>query len=652
MPRYISSNAGTEVPESLFFVDTETTRSYSLRTPTNFLEKFKMGVITQVKLRDNKVVYRETYTFWNIKKFWAFLFSSLNNRKSNWVFAHNLAFDLQTLNIFDKLLDRELIIEERPGDFRIGQPYETKKRPWKGLFVVDSIPCFIRCRAEKGTIVFCDTLNYFKEPLKDLGNQIGLPKMAFPGELATKEQWEAYCLNDVAIIEQLMVPLMQSWRAGNNGNWNYTAPGLAWNNYRHDHAPKIVSRKGKDKVNIVIHDHTEAKSLERQSYHGGQISCFYYGYVSPEKNHFSDRPHTNEMLHHLDIRSLFPFCMAQAKYPVSLQKYYNTGTLAQLEHYSRCAGVIAEVFLQTDKIPFIVKHKEETRYALGKFWTTLAADELGRAIEEGLVYRVGRMAVYQLGPIFKDYVNHWYKEREKARVEKFPHLEKFAKLMLNSLYGKFAQRTPRWVDAPGITPDVDFGQFWHFGVNDTKPKVYRSFAGNVQTKADSVDGSNSFCAISSFVTSNAREYMRQIRELCPENSIYYQHTDSLICNQQAYDIIQKNGLIGPAMGQLRELEEPSNDADFYGPGDYEFGSRIIQTGRKSSAVILGPDTIRQDNFYGLANVIAHGPGEGVNGQSIDLHRSPDRWRKHAQIKGWAVPLVIETLPPVDPMRLE
>jgi hypothetical protein len=262
------------------------------------------------------------------------------------------------------------------------------------------------------------------------------------------------------------------------------------------------------------------------------------------------------------------------------------------------------------------------------------------------------MAVYQLGPIFRDYVNHWYKEREKSRVGKLPHLEKFAKLMLNSLYGKFAQRTPRWVDAPGITPDVDFGQFWHFGLNDTKPKVYRSFAGNVQTKADSVDGSNSFCAISSFVTSNAREYMRQIRELCPENSIYYQHTDSLICNQQAFEIIQKNGLIGPAMGQLRELEEPSNDADFYGPGDYEFGSRIIQTGRKSSAVILGPDTIRQDNFYGLANVIANGPGEGVNGQSIDLHRSPDRWRKHAQVKGWAVPLVIESEPPVDPMRLE
>ena len=118
MPRYISSNAGTEVPESLFFVDTETTRSYSLRTPSNFLEKFRMGVITQVRLRENKVVYRETYTFWTIKKFWAFLFSSLNNRKSNWVFAHNLAFDLQTLNIFDKLLDRELIIEERPGASR------------------------------------------------------------------------------------------------------------------------------------------------------------------------------------------------------------------------------------------------------------------------------------------------------------------------------------------------------------------------------------------------------------------------------------------------------------------------------------------------------------------------------------------------------
>ena len=642
MAKYLSANAGTEVPESLFFVDTETTRSYPKSGGTNFHEKFRLGVVTHVIMRENRVVSRESYTFYDPKHFWNFLYSRINIRKSNWIFAHNLAFDLQTLNIFDRILDRELIIAEQPGDFQIGKPYEEKKRPWRGMAVIDSLPCFIRCRARRGTLVFCDTLNYFPKPLLIIGEEIGIPKMQFPGESGTKEEWETYCANDVAIIESLMVETMISWKSAAAGNWNYTAPGLCWNNFRHDHAPKIIRKGKRESCNIVIHDNAEAKLLERASYHGGQMSCFYYGYVSPEKDQFSNRPWSSETLYHLDCRSLFPYCMSLAKYPVSLQKYYQKGTLALLEHYARSAGVIAEVELDTTELPFIVQHDKEIRYATGKFWTTLCADELGRALEEGLIRRVGSMAVYQIGDLFSGYVKHWYGEREKAKSENKPHREAFAKLMLNSLYGKFGQKSPRWIDDTSGAVSMDFGMAYHMGLGDAKPRQIRAFAGHIQEKVEPADAKNSFCAISSFVTANAREYMRTIRELCPLYSVYYQHTDSLICTVAAYECIKKHGLIGTAIGQFREVAEPAQTAEFYGVGDYEFGAKVVQSGRKSSAKIIDPETITQDNYHGLALVIAQGNQGGVVGQSVTLHRSRDRWKKHASDTGWAIPLVIQS----------
>lgn len=652
MSRYLSANSGTEVPESLFFVDTETTRHHDRRRAGVFLEKFFLGVVIHCRLRDNVVISREVMPFWDIKHFWNFLYSRLQGRKSNWVFAHNIAFDLQVLNVFDRLLSRELIINESPGDFEIGKPLEEKKRPWKGLCVVDSLPCFIRARSKKGTIVFCDSMNYYPAPLNQLGNQIGVPKLPFPGESGSWEQWVEYCTNDVLIVESLIIETLKLWKSKAAGNWNYTAPGLCWNNFRHDHAPKIIRKNRREACNIVIHDNPEVKELERRSYHGGQMSCFYYGYVSPVKNDFDERPWTNETLYHLDCRSLFPFCMSLAKYPASLQKHIKTGTIAQLEHYCRTSGVIAEVELDTNEIPFIVKIGQEIRYAIGKFWTVLCADELARALEEGVITKVGQIAVYQIGDLFSRYVKYWYNEKESARVGKKSHREAFAKLMLNSLYGKFAQRSPKWIDNLDSGLSVDFGLFYHFPVGAVKPVQLRSFAGNIQQKVESVDAKNSFCAISSFVTSNAREYMRSIREICPKNSIYYQHTDSLICNVKAFEAIKKHGLIGPNMGQFREVCEPAQTAEFWGVGDYEFGSRIVQTGRKSSAKEISPGTITQDSFFGLQSVIARGNPGGVVGQSLTLHRSPERWKRHALENGWAKPFIIDprlespSLPPL------
>lgn len=653
MRRYMKCNSGTEVPESVFFVDTETKRKPIGKQSKSWLEVFRMGIVRHVRLRDNEVKHVDEFVFWKLEHFWNYLYSSVIPRRSNWVFAHNLGFDLQVLRVFDELIGERLSIapsRQRPDSaFQASPP----KRPKGGLFQLDGLPAFLRARSPRATILFADTLNYFRFPLKEIGENLGISKGELPADNAPKATWEEYCRKDVEIIQSLMIPIMQKWKANGLGNWSYTAAGLAMNNFRHSHAPMVEKSNGKEVCNIVLHDDEQAKTLERQAYHGGEIKCFYYGIVSPEKPQFDARPWVDDYLYHLDCRSLFPFAMMNGLYPVALERYYDRLDLATLRRLAGAKGVIAEVYLETPSLPFVCKHEGAIKYAIGKFWTTLCADELGRALAEDLVKDVGMVSVYQIGPLFKDYVWYWYKQREQAKRKGDTNGDLLAKMMLNSLYGKFAQKSPRWVDAPEISADVDYGEFLHLPIGETKFRVYRSVAGYVQRREESKDGKNSFCAISAFVTSNAREYMRRVREICPFQSIYYQHTDSLICNAEAYARIKRAGLIGDKIGQFREFQESSSYAEFFGPGDYILGNREVQSGTKANAIKQGHDTIEQDEFNGLNYQIVHGPREGVIGQRVTIRRNPDRWKLHSETNGWVEPYKVFTprLPAPQPQPL-
>jgi hypothetical protein len=642
MRRYLKGNSGTEVPESVFFVDTETKRKSIGGNSKSWLEIFRMGVVRHCRMRDNELKSVEEMVFWKVEHFWNFLFSHAVPRRSNWVFAHNLGFDLQVLNVFDKLLSGELSIFTTPAPKPRQVTHPGKTKPWRGTFNIDGLPAFMRTRHSGTTIIFADTMNYFRNSLEELGEKIGLPKGTLPTHNAIRDTWESYCRRDVEIIQELMIPMMRHWKDAKLGNWNYTAPGLAFNNYRHAHAPKTTTSKGIEKVAICLHDNEQAKELERKAYHGGEIQCFYYGIVSPEKPQFDPRPWVDDYLYHLDCRSLFPFAMRDALYPVALERYYDRLDLANLRRFSSSKGVIAEVYLETPNLPFVVRHEGAVKYARGNFWTVLCADELGRAIADDLVRDIGRVAVYQVEQIFRSYVNHWYREREKAKAKNQPHMDQLAKMMLNSLYGKFAQKSPRWVDEPDMHRQCDWGEFLHLPVGATKFEKFRSFAGNVQRRVESKDGPNSFCAISAFVTSNAREYMRRVREICPYRSIYYQHTDSLICNAGAYAALKRAGLLGDKIGQFREFQESSSYAEFFGPGDYVLGNREVQSGTKRNAKKVGHELIEQDEFHGLTYQITHGPREGVIGHSVTIRRNPERWRLHSESNGWAEPFTLTT----------
>lgn len=620
MSRFIKGNQGTECPANVFVVDCETVRAASNEQGNKFVDSFRLGVVTHCKLTKGSITHQETFTFYDPLHFWTFLESKLKFDRSNWVFAYNIHAVLTLLRGFDRFLDGTFILDEKHANWPVRKPGIKVKRPWRGMAILEQIPFLIRCRSRKGTIVFADSLNYFPISLEELSENIGVVKLDLPGIDSLTPNWVEHCTNKVSIVKAAITNLMEYWQREDLGNWNMTAAGLAMNSWRHRFAPKIPNKSGGEKINCLIHEDTEALKLERESYHGGEIKAFFRGYISPVKDEFDPRPWKSETLYHVDCRSLFPFSMLHSYVPHRLRKYYEKTTPAQLKAMSRQYGMIASVRLNTPTIPFVTKNNNQVVYAIGEYWTVLAGDELIRALDEGVVVDSGACTTYYMDRLFKKYVRYWWSIRKEADRCGNKMMNAIAKMAMNSLYGKFAQKSAQWKDCENPPIHQWFGN--HYVTNAVTGKVdtYRFFCGYAQVLQEQGESRNSFPAISSFITANAREYMRQIREKLPIDSVYYQHTDSFICNGEAFQSLQRQGLLGDDIGHFREVDPPCCNAEIFGPGDYVYGGKIVRTGKKANAITLDQDRFTQYEFGSIHETIANGPSHHINVRLVELSR--------------------------------
>lgn len=649
MSRYMLGNLGSSVPKNIFFASVKSKRLPQKRGRKSWMEIFDSAAICRGELEGDDYKRQESHDCQSPEILWEFIFSRLKCRESNWLFVHNASELFQLTSFFDLLSERKLIIHEKPGDFRIGVPIAEKKKPWRGMVVVENKPVIVKCRHAKGTLVIVDVLNYLPKSLSDIAQELGMERLAAGPDIADCQRNKAVNANSIDIMRSLILPMISSWGKSQLGNFAHTAAGLAMNCYRHKFAPKISTSRGKQKVNIVLHGNPEATRLERSAYHGGAVRNFFLGCVSPVKNQFSTRAHSDDILRHLDCRSLFPFSMANSLLPWKLKETHDEVSQDKLCELAKQFGVIAEVGISTEKIPFAIKHNGSLKYVIGNFTCSLCGDELSRAIAEKVIRKVYRVNSYLVAPIFRDYVAYWDNRRTEAKGRGDRVDDIFSKTMLNTLYGKFGQRSPAWIDRPEMILDSDYGYHYLLGTDSNKMTKYRSLGGEVQEATEQTEGKNAFPAIAAFVTANAREYMRRITEIMPPRSLYYTHTDSFICNNEGYLSLLNAGLIGEGMGKFREIDEPTTSAEFFGPGDYEYGRKVVMTGRKENAVIVSDGEYEQEESYGIQSVIARGPNGGVTVRKVRKKRTGTNSTITATHQGWAVPLRLDLPFPRKPL---
>jgi len=276
----------------------------------------------------------------------------------------------------------------------------------------------------------------------------------------------------------------------------------------------------------------------------------------------------------------------------------------RIKRYFACAHVRVKV----DVPVFPLRVKEKTFYPVGEFDCYLTTPEILFALRWGKVLRVYSLALYEGKDIFSGYVRYFYSRRMKSKEEGDNTQQYFFKLMLNSLYGKFGQKSVGWEKIGECNPSEE-GYEKVYDVLTGKRYLIRRHNGIIEQTKDSEESFNSFPAIAAHVTAYARMYLFSMMERAGLENVFYTDTDSLITNQMGYQNL-KNVIDPKELGKLK-IEGISKHLEIYGPKDYVFGDKVRMKGIRALAKKVQPGVYVQEKWCGFSSRVLHDEWEQV-----------------------------------------
>ncbi len=274
------------------------------------------------------------------------------------------------------------------------------------------------------------------------------------------------------------------------------------------------------------------RDIYREGYYGGRTEVF-------------TRYGTD--LNYYDVNSLYPAPMHNEQFPL--------GYPLSTTHRDRdCLGyyrITAECpDLEIPLLPF--RQDKKLIFPSGTFSGWYYSPEIDLAEELG--YRItiheGYEWLHQCNP-FKEYVDYYYKIKQDSTGPK----RYLAKLMLNALYGKFAQREEglRLIDTRTITA-ADLEEHDIYMYPNEEDIAYMS----CKRYSDFIKPH-----ISGFITCYGRCYLYRYMLKAGLENIYYCDTDSIITSSEL-----KSG-IGTGLGEMK-LEARIDEGYFLLPKVYAF----------------------------------------------------------------------------------
>lgn len=614
--RYLSGNKAEWRPQNVLCVDTETSRECPSGRPGEYVERFRLGVAKLWRLRRGRYHPTGRLVFKDTERFWAFVESSARPNSLLWVFAHNVGFDSRVLG-FWQLLDCGRFVRTFKRDRKHGSKTGTRQtEEATGLLVTSDPPTIVEAWCSNGgKIRLVDTLNYWPTSLSVVGSWVGLPKLPFPDPWEPDTTWLEYCERDVDILAAAVLKYVAWVRENQLGVFSFTLASQAMHGYRHTAPAK----------SIVIHDELEVQKLEGESYYGGEVYIGRIGHAgriarTSQLNLGQPRPEPNPLwtdaVHQCDVNSLFPAVMRDKLYPRRLINWRTEGDAKHSLVARMAEDCIAECLINTNEHGVYSRRRGRSGRFTGLFVTVLVGPELVNAIQAGIVLAIRRYARYEMAELFRPWVERWWLQRWSAKLAGNTFESELCKRLMNSLYGKFAQKRHEWEDLPD-TRHADRWACWtDLDATTSELTHYRSIAGTVQKSVEKGYHPNAFVAISSFVTSYARQRMRLLRDVCGVGHCYYQGIDSLYVSDTGLARLRDTGQIDAGSLGLLRHEATAESAYFAGWGLYKFGDKWVRTAIGRGAIECHPGEFQQDNFERLSNAIAHEPIDGVRVQTV------------------------------------
>jgi len=549
-PHRIRENHGSELPDEFVFFDTETRESPQGGNVTELVFLLGTGIYWR-RERDTVIPFR----FDTRKKFWDEVNNRSKARQTLYLIAHNVGFDFRVLKGFEWM--------KRKG-FRLEKIiYNQSSNVWT-------------FRNDRRTIYVLDNMNFFKGTLSSLGESIGIPKLTMP-EASNRDAIFAYCENDTRIVFEAWKKLLAFIGENELGNFARTIAGQAFNAYRH----RFMKEK------IFVHTNERATKLERESYRGGRTECFRVGRM-PEDEYTV-----------LDVNSMYPSVMREGLYPVELFERENDFAHAVEGVFHDGLGIVADVLISTNIPVFGVRKAGKLIFPVGTFRAVLTTSEFRYAVDHYLVSKFYSSYLYRMKPLFREYVDFFFGKRAEYRKEKNESFAFICKLFLNSLYGKFGQRNEVFKEV-GRDPDAPDGVEEFYDSDARRNVKRRTVNGLIEESVGFKEGFESFCAIASHVTADARMKLWGLIKTAGRENVFYCDTDSLIVNRAGRDRLK--GYVGNEIGML-SVKQVASNLTLFGNKDYTFGKETVRKGVKNSANELAPGIFEQDTFEGMAGAI-------------------------------------------------
>lgn len=531
----LRENKSSQYPLQYIFFDTETERIKV--GDDQFDHRLKLGWLNYVHLPHGKFLGTDDWFFFtSVDQFWDYIDNLKLNKSRILLFAHNIDFDLQVLDYMNQLSSRG---------------YEVKKVVLDNRFI-------LQCRKSSKTLLFLDMSNYVgKVPLAKVAKSIGMEKLSVDFETSSEDELSVYCKRDVEIVRSFVLSLFQFMKDNDLGHFGPTVASLAFNTFCH----KFMHH------DIYIHNYDKISKLERESYRGGRVEAFFIGKLPNDQNYYL-----------VDVNSMYPFVMRENLYPTRFLFSKKFCTLRLLYQYLSKFFVIASVNITINE-PAIGVKKEKLIFPVGTFDCVLCSSELEYVKKHGKINKIYQVAVYQQAPIFKNYVDYFYNKRKEYLSNGNQVNSLFIKLLLNSLYGKFGQQIRKAeVLNSDFDTDITYMRYKDL-VNQESGVIYK--IGNQYIKEHGkYESYNSFPAISSAVTANARMYLWQLIKTAGRENVFYCDTDSLIVNEKGFANLSSYISDEKILGKL-SLETYSNELEIRGAKMYKFGDRLKIKGVKN-----------------------------------------------------------------------
>lgn len=378
-----------------------------------------------------------------------------------------------------------------------------------------------RFKSRNGRIKFIDTMNYIPFGVSKLGEIVGVNKLDSPSFWVYSEsgkvidtpkpssydeakELEIYNKQD-CMISCLFMKFLQEGINKFGGNLKMTSASTSLDTWRRNYQPfDIVKEEYQLQEDI--------KPFIYEGYYGGRTEVFERGLIKD--------------MYYYDINSLYPsvMCLAYPN-PNTVFKEYKPSVknILHKEGVTKCT-----VYCPYMKYPLLpYRNDGKLMFPTGLFTGVWNNVELRKAIEIGYEIReVHQQLSYDsVFYPFRKYVNELYDLRLKYR-EEGSNMELVVKLLMNSLYGKFAQRhlqDYKVVDEEFLDEE-DLKKIFEGELE------FDMIDGKIIMKKDKICNSVfTFPILSSYVTSYARLLMYGY--ILKYNPVYTD-TDSLICREQ------------------------------------------------------------------------------------------------------------------------